>query len=142
MTIGTEWAYGYAGSLLTAITSANQTVTYSYLANSTLQGNTVFKTNGTTKMTTSRQIDFLNRLKQISATPTGASAAASFNYGYNPANQRSAVTNVDSSFWSYGYDELGQLTNANRKLSGGTLIAGQQFQYDFDDLGNRLERGV
>ncbi|WCJ60963.1 hypothetical protein NXS98_07540 [Fontisphaera persica] len=39
--------------------------------------------------------------------------------------------------WEYQYDYLGQLTNAARRWSDGSLVAGQQFGYLFDEVGNR-----
>jgi YD repeat-containing protein len=58
-------------------------------------------------------------------------------YAYNAANQRVAVTNADETFWAYGYDQLGQLTNGWRYWAGGSNVLGQTFEYAFDDIGNR-----
>jgi YD repeat-containing protein len=64
-----------------------------------------------------------------------------FNYNYNPANQRSGVTNADGSRWIYSYDSLGQVTSGKKYFSDGTPAAGQQFDYSFDDIGNRKYAG-
>jgi RHS repeat-associated protein len=37
----------------------------------------------------------------------------------------------------YGYDDLGQVTSGKRYWSDGTPVAGQQFDYAFDHIGNR-----
>ena len=37
----------------------------------------------------------------------------------------------------YGYDSLGQVTNGVKYFRDGTPVAGQQFGYAFDDIGNR-----
>jgi len=37
----------------------------------------------------------------------------------------------------YTYDGLGQVTSGKRYWNDGTPVAGQQFQYGFDDIGNR-----
>ncbi len=87
-------------------------------------------------MTTTKQYDFLNRLTQISSAPSGA-AAIGFNYQYNDAGQRVSVTNADNSVWVYQYDQLGQVISGKRYWSDGTPVAGQQFEYGFDDIGNR-----
>jgi hypothetical protein len=50
----------------------NDVATYSYLANSPLVGQIVFTQNGSTRMTTTKQYDNLNRLTQISSAPTAA----------------------------------------------------------------------
>ena len=62
-----------------------------------------------------------------------------FNYQYNSANQRTRVTLLDGSYWVYGYDALGQVTNANKYFWDGTPVAGQQFDYAFDTIGNRTQ---
>jgi YD repeat-containing protein len=58
-------------------------------------------------------------------------------YLYNDANQRTRRTSVDDSYWRYEYDSLGQVVSGKRYWSDGTLVAGQQFEYGFDDIGNR-----
>ena len=89
-------------------------------------------------MTTTKQYDNLNRLLSISSGPTSAGVVPlSFNYAYNDANQRSRVTLNDGSFWVYEYDKLGQATSGKRYWSDGTPVAGQQFEYGFDEIGNR-----
>ena len=91
-------------------------------------------------MTTTKQYDYLNRLTQISSAPGAAYAAAvDFNYTYNPANQRTKDTLADGSYWVYGYDSLGQVTNGCKFFANGTPVAGQQFDYAFDTIGNRTQ---
>jgi len=43
------------------------------------------------------------------------------------ANQRTERTDSDGSYWQYGYDSLGQVTNAVRKWSDNATVAGQQY---------------
>lgn len=66
-----------------------------------------------------------------------AESAVSFNYQQNSANQRVAITNADNSRWVYTYDTLGQVVSGKKYWSDGTPVAGQQFEYTFDDIGNR-----
>ena len=47
------------------------------------------------------------------------------------------MTNLDGSYWVYGYDSMGQVTSGKKYWSDGTPVAGQQFDYAFDDIGNR-----
>ena len=47
-------------------------------------------------MTTTRQFDLANRLKQIGTVLASAGTINSFAYGYNAADQRTAITNADS----------------------------------------------
>ena len=65
------------------------------------------------------------------------STLPSFTYTYNDANQRVRVTLADSSYWLYEYDRLGQVIAGRKYWPDGTSVAGQQFEYGFDDIGNR-----
>ncbi len=94
---------------------------------------------GTTRMNATRQYDNLNRLLQVKNTPS-ADAEIGFGYQYNDANQRTRVdTSVDSAFWAYDYDKLGQVTSGKKYWSDNTPVAGQQFEYSFDEIGNRTQ---
>jgi RHS repeat-associated protein len=129
------FGYDTASRLLT-VTDGTNNATYGYLANSPLVGTVTCKSNTTTRMTTTRQYDFLNRLQSISSAPSGASPI-SFGYLYNDANQRIQRTESDASRWAYEYDKLGQVTSGKRYRSDGSPVPGQQFEYGFDDIGNR-----
>ncbi len=128
-----------ASRLLTASDGANNTATYSYLANSPLVGQITFANNGTTRMTTTKQYDALNRLTQISTVNGGLRTVDLHAYGCNSANQRTNMTNADNWYWVYAYDPLGQLTNAHKYWGDGSLVAGQQFQYQFDTIGKGVK---
>ncbi|MBM3881488.1 MAG: RHS repeat-associated core domain-containing protein [Verrucomicrobia bacterium] len=60
---------------------------------------------------------------------------------YNQANQRTRATLQDGSYWVYQYDRLGQVISGCRFWQDGTPVAGQQFEYRFDDIGNRDTTG-
>jgi YD repeat-containing protein len=96
----------------------------------------IFTNGSVLRMSTTKSNDFLNRLVSIASSGTGI-LPVSFNYTYNSANQRTAVTNADSARWVYEYDSLGQVVSGKRYWSDGTPVAGQQFEYTFDDIGNR-----
>jgi RHS repeat-associated protein len=116
---------------------ANST-TCNYLTNSPLVDNLQFKQNGTLWMTTTKSYDNLNRLTQMSSTPSASGQPpVAFNYQYNSASQRTNATTADGSFWVYQYDALGQVIYGIKYWSDGTVVAGQQFGYVFDDIGNR-----
>jgi hypothetical protein len=48
--------------------------------------------------------------------------------------------NSVNSRWVYTYDNLGQVVSGKKHWRDGTPIAGQQFEYAFDDIGNRKTR--
>ena len=128
--------FGYDNaSRLVAVTNGTSTATYGYLANSPLVGTVTFKQGATTRLTTTKQYDFVNRLTSLQNS-SGGQPVAGFDSLYNPANQRLAVTNADGSRWVYAYDALGQVTSGKKYWADGTPVAGQQFEYQFDDIGN------
>jgi len=142
-TILASTAYAYdAASRLQTVSALDvglgtlNSATYTYLANSPLVDNIAFKNGSTTRMTTTKTYDYLNRLTGISSQPIGSSAIG-YQYAYNNANQRTSVTNAESAYWVYQYDSLGQVISGKRYWSDGTPVAGQQFEYAFDDIGNR-----
>jgi len=136
----TSTAYGYDNaSRLATVSDGTNSAAYTYIANSPLVGQIVFKHNGTTMMTTTKTYDYLNRLTQISSAASAAyTLPLSFNYNYNPADQRTKDTLADGSYWVYGYDSLGQLTNGFKYFADGTPVAGQVFGYSFDSIGKAV----
>ena len=135
-----SYAYDNASRLASVTDANNNSAAYSYLANSPLVSQIGFKQSGITRMTTTKSYDYLNRLTQISSAPSASyTLPLAFNYNYNAANQRTHDTLADGSYWVYGYDSLGQVTNACKYFADGTRVAGQQFDYTFDTIGNRLQ---
>lgn len=67
---------------------------------------------------------------------------ASYEYQYNTASQRVRMTLADGSYWIYSYDALGQVRSGKRYWRSGAPVAGQQFEYAHDDIGNRTETKV
>ena len=65
--------------------------TFSYLANSPLISQIAFKQSGTTRMTTTKTFDNLNRLQSVSSSGSQLSTPIDFNYSYNDANQGTRV---------------------------------------------------
>ena len=83
-----------------------------------------------------RGYDNLNRLTNVL---NSAAVSLSSGYGYNAANQRTNQLREDGTYWVYQYDNLGQVTSGRKYWSDGTPVAGQQFQYAFDSIGNRTQ---
>lgn len=130
--------YGYdVGSRLGWVTNGNSLISYEYHTNSPLVYRTTFKQSGTTRLTTTKQYDALNRLTYI-GNEAGAGGTELCAYDYNDANQRSVVKLADGSYWEYRYDKLGQVVSGRKFFKDGSPMPGQQFGYDFDDIGNRV----
>jgi RHS repeat-associated protein len=133
-----SYTYDSRSSRLTNVSDGTYHATYDYLDNSPLFNQITFRSNSLVKMTTTKQFDYLNRLLSIISQPSASGEAAiSFAYGYNDANQRIRRTDPDGSYWLYEYDRLGQLTSGKHYWADNTPVAGQQFEYAYDDIGNR-----
>ena len=129
---------GYdAASRLLVVSDRTNAATYSYLATNGLVSEIRLAQSGTERMVTRKIYDGLNRLTVIGSSNSPLGAFSAFRYAYNAANQRTAVTNADASRWAYGYDALGQVTSGKKYWSDGGVVAGEQFEYSFDDIGNR-----
>jgi RHS repeat-associated protein len=120
------------------VTNGTAKATYAYLANSPLVSQINFTNSGVQRMVTTKTYDSLNRLTAISSTPSAASPI-SYTYTYNNANQRVRVSLADGSAWQYIYDSLGQVVSGHKFFADGTPVAGQQFDYGFDNIGNRTK---
>jgi RHS repeat-associated protein len=126
--------YGYdAHSRLQTVTSGGQTATYAYYAGSGLLNTTTF--DGGTQLTAG--YDALGRLQSIATTTAAAGTVASYTYTYNNLDQRTRATREDGSYWSYAYNDRGEVTSGKKYWSDNTPVAGQQGEYAFDNLGNR-----
>lgn len=116
---------------------ADYTADYGYVTDSPLVGTITFKESTNPRLTTTKSFDFLNRLRSINSVASGETLPVSHTYAYNTANQRTRMTLVDGSYWVYAYDALGQVTSGMKYWSDGTPVAGQQFAYGHDTIGNR-----
>ena len=133
-----QTSYGYdAASRLLSVSDGTNSATYLYLANSPLVSQITFKQNGSTRMTTSKSYDNLNRLTSTGSSNATPALLDFHGYAYNDANQRISVTNTDGTYWVYQYDNLGQVTSGVKYWPDNTVVAGQQFGYNFDTIGNR-----
>jgi YD repeat-containing protein len=145
VSLGGNVNYSYdAASRLASVSTVGSgqetlSATYTYLANSPLVGQIVFQRNGQTVMTTTKQYDNLNRLTSISSASSQLPSPISSAYSYNAANQRTNQLREDGTYWAYQYDNLGQVISGMKYWSDGTPVAGQQFTYNFDTIGNRTQ---
>ena len=134
--------YGYdTASRLTSVSDGTLSATYVYQANSDLLSTITLRNGATTRLTTTRVYDRWGRLQSQWAVANAASVqpAVGSGYTYNAAGQRIRQDLGDGTYWTYSYDTLGQLTGAQRRWPDGTLVAGQQYGYLYDDIGNRKQ---
>lgn len=62
---------------------------------------------------------------------------SSHSYTYDSVNRRTRALLEDGSRWDYTYNDRNELTGARRSWYDWTPVAGQQFGYDYDNIGNR-----
>jgi RHS repeat-associated protein len=67
-----------------------------------------------------------------------------FNGEVRQRNKRAAATLGNDAKWKYGYNDRGEVTSGSKKWWGGTEepVAGAQFAYNFDAIGNRTSTTV
>jgi YD repeat-containing protein len=136
-----EFGYDAASRLLVVSNAAAVSATYGYLAHSALVGELTFRRQGAVRLAHGRTYDALNRLTDARAlTISGGSFRAG--YAYNAVGQRTNMTLADGARWRYQYDVHGQLTLGKKSWSDGVPVAGGQFEYAFDDIGNRKQTKV
>jgi YD repeat-containing protein len=63
-----------------------------------------------------RLFDDLGWITQVKTT-VGGSVVALRGYTHNAANQRELIKHEDGRAWFFGYDSLGQVTSAEKRLS-------------------------
>jgi RHS repeat-associated protein len=131
-----NYAYDNA-SRIVGVTNGPNSATFAYLADAPGVEQIIFKNGSTTRLTTLKTFDLNNRLNSVRNYPS-ADQTVAFDYNLNSISRRIAVTNADGARWTYGYDSIGQVTSGKKFWSDGNLILGQQFEYAFDDIGNRL----
>jgi len=135
----TNGVVGYAfdaSGRISSIGDGISSATYSYVPNSPLIQQVQLRNGSTVTLAVTRQYDRWNRLQSMTAAGT-TSGLVGQEYTYNDAGQRIRAQLMDGSYWVYEYDPLGQVKSAKRYLADGQVVAGQQFEYSYDDIGNR-----
>ncbi len=127
--------YGYdRASRLAGVTNGSAFAAYTYSADRGQWSKLQMGLSGTNRLTTSRVYDKVDRLTWL----TNAYASTDvFGFAFNAAGQMTRRDEPDGAYWIYTYDSLGQVTSGKKYWSDSSPVAGQQFEYAFDDIGNR-----
>ncbi len=129
-------SYSYdAMSRIVTVSDGTNTAEYTRLSGTNLLNSIVVKQGEATKLSTTKTYDAFNRL--LSTSSVAGAATRTYTYEYNDKDQRTKLTLADGTYWEYTYDEKGQVTSGIKKDAAGNAIAGQSFNYTFDDIGNR-----
>ncbi len=129
------YAFDTAGRI-SWLGDGSSSATYTYAANSSLIQQVQLRHGASVALTVSRQYDRWNRLHTQTAVGS-ASGVVGQEYTHNATGQRIRTQQLDGSYWLYDYDSLGQVKSAKRYWADGSPVAGQQFEYAHDDIGNR-----
>jgi hypothetical protein len=85
-----------------------------------------------------RTVDLAGRITGVhTAAASGTLAAAG--YTVDDLGRRTTARREDGSTWTYGYNGRSEVISGSKALPGTPpiLAAGQQFDYSYDDIGNR-----
>jgi RHS repeat-associated protein len=110
---------------------------YTFKPNTPFVQSIVFSHGGTMIMTQSYVRDSLGRLSGASAVWAGGGNVDGVNYQFDELNRRTNATLSDGSKWDYGYNGRNEVTAGKKKLPSGVFAGGHQFEYNYDDIGNR-----
>jgi RHS repeat-associated protein len=136
-TVTTDYAFDTRGRI-SGLTNGNNSVNYAYLPNSDLLQTTTSRSGSTNVLTATRVWEYGYRLKSIKNV-AGGEVVSSHSYVYDALDRRRTVTREDSSTWQYEYNDRDELTSGKRFWNDYTPVAGQQFEYAYDNIGNRIQ---
>ena len=112
---------------------------YTYRPQSDVVQDVSMRANTTIYLKTTQFRDRLGRIQAV--THVGNNNAyfpfARLDYAYNANNQRTRIDLSGGTYWKHEYDDLGQVRYGRRFWNDSTPVAGQQYEYTFDDIGNR-----
>lgn len=139
--LGSNWtrysSFGYDNyGRMGSATYSNFNAQFAYLANSDRLQTTTYRSNSTSILTTTRIWEFGERLQSIANVLNNAEVTA-HRYLYDSEHRRTHATLEDGSIWRYNYNDRNEVISGKRYWNDWTPAAGQQFEYNFDTVGNR-----
>ncbi len=106
---------------------------YSYLPGTSYVSSRQWKdTDDASHQTLNYTYDSQHRLTSVKL-----GTAPEVSYTLNDKTQRVQTSFGDGSYWDYTYDDKGQITGAVKRDADGTALAGMQYGYEYDGIGNR-----
>ncbi len=136
-TVQEDFGYDTYGRV-NSVANGTYSATYGYLPDSDLIQTTTGKVGTTSVLTATRTWSYGTRLQAIMNTVgTAGSPLLGHAYGYDAVNRRTRATLADGSAWNYDYNDRDEVVSGKRAWDDFTPVAGQQFEYAFDPIGNR-----
>lgn len=130
--------YGYdAAGRLEQVNQGFHAAWFGYEPGTSAHTSTTIKRTGAERVRHERLLDALGRVDLVRSVVGGVNQVLR-DYTMNAANQRTQVELETGYRWSYLYDDLGQITAAQKRTANGAaFLPGYGFGYKFDDIGNR-----
>lgn len=142
ITPGLTTSFGYDNyGRMASVASGIYSAAYAYLPNSDLLQSTTCKKDGTNVLTTTRTWETGPRLRSIVNTTSDGAVVSAHSYRYDALDRRRQAQLEDGSTWNYDYNDRSELTGARRYWHDWSPVSGQQFAYDYDNIGNRESAG-
>jgi len=91
----------------------------------------------TARGTETRHTDLSGRLYGIYTKNAAGTTITRHGYTLDAAGRRTKATRENAEYWEYGYNDRGEVTAGKKHLPNGDLLAGHQFEYEYDTIGNR-----
>jgi len=138
-----SYTYTSGGQLQTVATlDGSSTTSHNYTRhpNSTHIHQINSSTPGLASHHVSRNVDLQDRLTGIRTRHGGPGNnlfITSVGYEFDRAGRRTVLKREDATQWRYQYNDRGELVKGEKHLNTGARLAGQQYHYSYDDLGNR-----
>ena len=132
--------YGYdSAGRLEQVIQGFHAAFFGYETGTSAHNKTTIKRVGVERVRNETVYDALGRI-DLTRTIVGGSVGVLRDYTLDDAGQRTGVELEDDRRWAYGYDDLGQVTSAQKRLANNTTpLPGYSFGYSFDDIGNRTQ---
>ena len=135
-----SYTYESTTGRLQSATQAGHVATYGYRSNTNWEA-TIAYNDGTSDLFTKRTLrDIGGRIAGVTSragSAAGGAILASAGYQLDSKGRRTSLTREDGTKWDFGYNDRDEVTSGDKKLSNGNLLAGRQFEYEYDDMGNR-----
>ena len=129
-------SYGRFGSITNlGAGSQNINAAYQYVPSSDLLQQTTFYNGATSALNTTRTWDSGVRLRKMSSST--ASVISSHDTTFDGFGRRHTDQVEDNSIWTYDYNDRNELISARRSWADSSIVAGQQYGYVYDNIGNR-----
>ncbi len=129
------YQYDEAGRLL-SVAAGDRMVRYGYGGAAGTVTELVATVGGVERLRGTWQYDALGRLERVGWQGEGG-LLAGVEYAHNSSDMRSRCAGPDGSYWTYDYDERGQVVAGRKFTVAGVPVVDAQYQYNYDLIGNR-----